>query len=181
MKPWAVRCRGGDGGEMGLVAAAADGGLLRFKVRTAILDFGTFWGRDGSCTVRSSGGGTRQGHWRCWISAYLIVSSYLLLGYSSIQGVHFDVAQTPSCRRASYPPTTTTTTKSSPIGPPSLSSSGHNRHPQAMASKYAFTKSLREVRFLFCQTSDHSAAVRFVAPPSLHPSSSQFNERGKRG
>jgi NADH dehydrogenase (ubiquinone) 1 alpha subcomplex subunit 2 len=29
-----------------------------------------------------------------------------------------------------------------------------------MSSKYAFTKSLREVRFLFCQTSEHSAAVR---------------------
>ncbi|KAL2210241.1 NADH dehydrogenase, alpha subcomplex, subunit 2 [Sarocladium strictum] len=29
-----------------------------------------------------------------------------------------------------------------------------------MSAKYAFTKSLREVRFLFCQTSEHSAAVR---------------------
>ncbi|KAJ4248950.1 hypothetical protein NW757_008064 [Fusarium falciforme] len=28
------------------------------------------------------------------------------------------------------------------------------------AAKYAFTKSLREVRFLFCQTSEQSAAVR---------------------
>lgn len=31
-----------------------------------------------------------------------------------------------------------------------------------MSSKYAFTKTLREVRFLFCQTSEHSAAVRWV-------------------
>ena len=31
-----------------------------------------------------------------------------------------------------------------------------------MSSKYAFTKSLKEVRFLFCQTSEHSAAVRYV-------------------
>ena len=30
-----------------------------------------------------------------------------------------------------------------------------------MSGKYAFTKSLKEVRFLFCQTSDHGAATRF--------------------
>ncbi|KOS20868.1 NADH-ubiquinone oxidoreductase 10.5 kDa subunit [Escovopsis weberi] len=29
-----------------------------------------------------------------------------------------------------------------------------------MSAKYAFTKSLKEVRFLFCQTSEHSSAVR---------------------
>ncbi|KAK3939424.1 thioredoxin-like protein [Diplogelasinospora grovesii] len=29
-----------------------------------------------------------------------------------------------------------------------------------MSGKYAFTKTLREVRFLFCQTSEHSAATR---------------------
>lgn len=29
-----------------------------------------------------------------------------------------------------------------------------------MSGKYAFTKSLKEVRFLFCQTSDHGAATR---------------------
>ncbi|KAF2083161.1 NADH dehydrogenase, alpha subcomplex, subunit 2 [Saccharata proteae CBS 121410] len=29
-----------------------------------------------------------------------------------------------------------------------------------MASKYAFTNSLKEVRFLLCQTSEHSAAAR---------------------
>ncbi|KAJ9155390.1 hypothetical protein NKR23_g1809 [Pleurostoma richardsiae] len=29
-----------------------------------------------------------------------------------------------------------------------------------MSTKYAFTKSLKEVRFLFCQTSEQSAAVR---------------------
>ncbi|KAF3765103.1 glucose catabolic process to ethanol [Cryphonectria parasitica EP155] len=29
-----------------------------------------------------------------------------------------------------------------------------------MATKYAFTKSLKEVRFLFCQTSEQSAATR---------------------
>lgn len=33
-----------------------------------------------------------------------------------------------------------------------------------MSGKYAFTKSLKEVRFLFCQTSDHSAATRFLWP-----------------
>jgi hypothetical protein len=31
-----------------------------------------------------------------------------------------------------------------------------------MATKYAFAKSLKEVRFLFCQTSQHSAATRYV-------------------
>lgn len=30
-----------------------------------------------------------------------------------------------------------------------------------MSTKYAFTKGLKEVRFLFCQTSDHSAATRY--------------------
>ncbi|KAM4065255.1 mitochondrial ribosomal protein [Hirsutella rhossiliensis] len=29
-----------------------------------------------------------------------------------------------------------------------------------MSAKYGFTKSLKELRFLFCQTSEHSAAVR---------------------
>ncbi|KAI9768970.1 MAG: hypothetical protein M1840_004566 [Geoglossum simile] len=29
-----------------------------------------------------------------------------------------------------------------------------------MSAKYAFTKGLKEVRFLFCQTSDHSAGTR---------------------
>ncbi|KHO00156.1 NADH:ubiquinone oxidoreductase 10.5kD subunit [Metarhizium album ARSEF 1941] len=29
-----------------------------------------------------------------------------------------------------------------------------------MSSRYAFTKGLKEVRFLFCQTSEQSAAVR---------------------
>lgn len=39
-------------------------------------------------------------------------------------------------------------------------------HPPAqsikMAGKYAFTKSLKELRFLHCQTSEHSNAVRYV-------------------
>lgn len=34
-----------------------------------------------------------------------------------------------------------------------------------MSTKYAFTKSLKEVRFLFCQTSEQSAAVRYVFLP----------------
>ncbi|PHH87731.1 hypothetical protein CDD83_8474 [Cordyceps sp. RAO-2017] len=29
-----------------------------------------------------------------------------------------------------------------------------------MSGRYAFTRSLKELRFLFCQTSEHSAAVR---------------------
>lgn len=31
-----------------------------------------------------------------------------------------------------------------------------------MSGKYAFTKALKELRFHHCQTSDHSAAVRYV-------------------
>lgn len=31
-----------------------------------------------------------------------------------------------------------------------------------MSTKYAFTKTLKEVRFLFCQTGEHSAATRYV-------------------
>ena len=34
------------------------------------------------------------------------------------------------------------------------------RKDTKMSGKYAFTKSLKEVRFLFCQTSEHSAATR---------------------
>lgn len=30
-----------------------------------------------------------------------------------------------------------------------------------MSGKYAFTQTLKELRFLFCQTSEHSAAARF--------------------
>ena len=38
-----------------------------------------------------------------------------------------------------------------------------------MSSKYAFTKSLKELRFHHCQTSGHSDAVRYVCPLN-HPS-----------
>ncbi|KXH43616.1 hypothetical protein CNYM01_02755 [Colletotrichum nymphaeae SA-01] len=40
--------------------------------------------------------------------------------------------------------------------------------PATMSSKYAFTKALKEVRFLFCQTGEHSAATRYVSSTSLH-------------
>ncbi len=35
-----------------------------------------------------------------------------------------------------------------------------------MSGKYIFTKSLKEVRFHLCQSSEHSAAVRYNLPPS---------------
>ncbi|KAK4084944.1 hypothetical protein Purlil1_9979 [Purpureocillium lilacinum] len=68
--------------------------------------------------------------------------------------------------------------------PPTSTAPGHtvrthtrDWNPPVMSSKYAFTKSLKEVRFLFCQTSEHSAAVRYVfsccaGTPSSSPSSS---------
>lgn len=31
-----------------------------------------------------------------------------------------------------------------------------------MSGKYVFTKGLKELRFLFCQTSEQSAATRYV-------------------
>jgi hypothetical protein len=34
--------------------------------------------------------------------------------------------------------------------------------PPAMASKYAFNAGLKELRFLFCQTSEASAATRYA-------------------
>jgi hypothetical protein len=37
-----------------------------------------------------------------------------------------------------------------------------------MSSKYAFTKAIKEVRFLFCQTGEASAATRCVAIRSVH-------------
>ncbi|KAF1996198.1 NADH dehydrogenase, alpha subcomplex, subunit 2 [Amniculicola lignicola CBS 123094] len=42
-----------------------------------------------------------------------------------------------------------------------------------MATKYGFAKSLKEIRFLFCQTSEQSAATRYSAGPSF-PSSPSF-------
>lgn len=33
-----------------------------------------------------------------------------------------------------------------------------------MATRYVFASQLKELRFLFCQTGEHSAAVRFVQP-----------------
>lgn len=38
-----------------------------------------------------------------------------------------------------------------------------------MSSRYAFTQTVKELRFLFCQTSEHSAAVRLVCPRSGEP------------
>ena len=35
-----------------------------------------------------------------------------------------------------------------------------------MSGKFAFAKSLKEVRFLFCQTGEHSAATRYARPPN---------------
>jgi hypothetical protein len=37
-----------------------------------------------------------------------------------------------------------------------------------MASKYAFNAGLKELRFLFCQTSEHSAATRYAPPAEIH-------------
>ncbi|CAG9991281.1 unnamed protein product [Clonostachys byssicola] len=45
-----------------------------------------------------------------------------------------------------------------------------------MASKYAFAQSLKEVRFLFCQTSEQSAAVR-LAQPSRYAAGTSFINR----
>ncbi|CAH0015803.1 unnamed protein product [Clonostachys rhizophaga] len=45
-----------------------------------------------------------------------------------------------------------------------------------MASKYAFAQSLKEVRFLFCQTSEQSAAVR-LAQHSRYAAGKSFINR----
>ncbi|TWU75194.1 hypothetical protein ED733_004825 [Metarhizium rileyi] len=37
-----------------------------------------------------------------------------------------------------------------------------------MSSRYAFSKALKEVRFQLCQTSEQSAAVRYVGIPPEH-------------
>lgn len=42
-----------------------------------------------------------------------------------------------------------------------------------MSGKYAFAKSLKEVRFLFCQTSEQSAAARYA---NLRPLLAEVNE-----
>jgi hypothetical protein len=34
-----------------------------------------------------------------------------------------------------------------------------------MSAKYAFSNTLKEVRFLFCQTAEHSGPTRFVTRP----------------
>ncbi|KAJ5110055.1 NADH-ubiquinone oxidoreductase 10.5 kDa subunit [Penicillium argentinense] len=38
-----------------------------------------------------------------------------------------------------------------------------------MSGKYVFTKGLKELRFLFCQTSEQSAATRYVSSRLLNP------------
>lgn len=62
-------------------------------------------------------------------------------------------------------------TPTTPTHPCAAPPDGYSKE---MSSKYAFTKSLREIRFLFCQTSEHSAATRYAQknnPPSKahHP------------
>lgn len=42
-------------------------------------------------------------------------------------------------------------------------------HTPTMATKYGFAKQLKELRFLFCQTSDHSAATRCACPDGENP------------
>jgi hypothetical protein len=39
---------------------------------------------------------------------------------------------------------------------------GEGRGIGKMSAKYAFSNTLKEVRFLFCQTGEHSGATRFV-------------------
>lgn len=46
-----------------------------------------------------------------------------------------------------------------------------SRH--TMASKYAFSTGLKELRFLFCQTSEHSAATRYARPKRQPPRTSE--------
>jgi hypothetical protein len=46
--------------------------------------------------------------------------------------------------------------------PLSLSNGISRRIGVAMSGKYAFTKTLKELRFLHCQTSEHSNAVRYA-------------------
>jgi hypothetical protein len=46
-----------------------------------------------------------------------------------------------------------------------------------MAAKYAFGQGLKELRFLFCQTSEHSAATRYAPPTS--PGYDAMRIRGK--
>lgn len=47
-----------------------------------------------------------------------------------------------------------------------------------MASKYAFSKTIKELRFLHCQTSEHSNAVRYDhCPPNKTPKIS-WDRRG---
>ena len=38
-----------------------------------------------------------------------------------------------------------------------------------MSGKYVFSKALKELRFLHCQTSEHSNAVRYGNPPGDKP------------
>ena len=50
-----------------------------------------------------------------------------------------------------------------------------------MSAKYAFSNTLKEVRFLFCQTGEHSGPTRFVSLPEEHRDSRSiaFRELGK--
>jgi hypothetical protein len=43
-----------------------------------------------------------------------------------------------------------------------------------MSGKYAFSQTLKEVRFLFCQTGEKSAGARFVALFPYYPSRGNY-------
>lgn len=60
--------------------------------------------------------------------------------------------------RRADPSTTTLNAASEERQLPSIVTS---HHTVTMSGKYAFTKGLKELRFLHCQTSEHSNAVRY--------------------
>lgn len=46
-----------------------------------------------------------------------------------------------------------------------------------MAARYTFASQLKELRFLFCQTGEHSAAVRFVQSLSFRRTGTDYLPR----
>lgn len=73
-----------------------------------------------------------------------------------------NLARLPACRKGAR--RTTTTAQSIPPSANSCASSIRHCLIANMSGRFAFSKGLKEVRFLFCQTGEHSAATRRVIP-----------------
>ena len=135
--------------------------------------------------------------------SYLFIFPTILSGIRPIGGiVSVDDQITTRCTGIickTHPTTTTTTTATTATTTTQSHDTNQTRRPTRRrarrpmaAPRHAFSAGLKELRFLFCQTSEPSAAVRSLSPPrsSLLPSipltsldkspEAQANTRGRK-